>query len=71
MQTLNRGECTALVTPLQRHEAAEMPGKPALVGRSTLIGDVEGAMLEAALEAIATAARPQHWNLVAPARFST
>jgi xanthine dehydrogenase accessory factor len=60
--TLNRGECTALVTPLQRHEAAAMPGKPALVGRGTLIGDVEGAVLEAALEAIATAARPQHWE---------
>lgn len=58
----SRGECAALVTPLPHREAREMPGKPVLVRRGILIGDVEGVVLEAAIEAIATGARPQHWE---------
>jgi xanthine dehydrogenase accessory factor len=60
--TLSSGERAVLVTPLRRHGDADRPGKPALVRQGVLIGDVEEAVLEAALEAVATAGRPAYWE---------
>jgi xanthine dehydrogenase accessory factor len=57
-----RGQCVALVTPLQRHGDLTRPGAPALVGQGLLHGEVEEAVLEAALEALALGRHPVRWE---------
>jgi xanthine dehydrogenase accessory factor len=59
---LKRGQRVALVTPLQRHGDITRPGAPALVGQGLLHGEAEGAMLEAALEALALSRHSVRWE---------
>jgi xanthine dehydrogenase accessory factor len=59
---LGRGQPVALVTPLQRHGDLVTPGAPALVGQDLLHGEVEEAVLEAALEALALGKHTVCWK---------
>jgi xanthine dehydrogenase accessory factor len=59
---LKRGQRVALVTPLQRHEDRLRPGAPALVGQDLRHGEIRGAVLEAALEALALGRHPVSWE---------
>ena len=59
---LRRGQRVALVTPLQRQGDLTRPGAPALVGQGLLHGEVEEAVLEAALEALALGKHAVRWE---------
>ena len=59
---LKRGQRVALVTPWQQHGDLYRPGTPALVGQGLLHGEVEEAVLEAALEALALGRHAVHWE---------
>ncbi len=59
---LKRGQRVALVTRWQKHGDLTRPGAPALVGQGLLHGEVEEALLEAALEALALGRHAVHWE---------
>jgi xanthine dehydrogenase accessory factor len=66
---LRRGQRVALVTPLHRQGALTRPGAPALVGQGLLHGEVEEAVLEAALEALALGKHPVRWEMEGSCAF--
>jgi xanthine dehydrogenase accessory factor len=59
---LRRGQRVALVTPLQRQGDLTRPGAPTVVGQGLLQGEVEEAVLEAALEALALGKHVVRWE---------
>jgi xanthine/CO dehydrogenase XdhC/CoxF family maturation factor len=59
---LKRGQHVALVTPWQQHGDLTRPGAPALVGQGLLYGEIEEAVLEAALEALALGRHTVYWE---------
>jgi xanthine dehydrogenase accessory factor len=59
---LGRGQRVALVTPWQRHGDVVKPGAPTLVGPDLLHGEVEEAVLEAALEALTLGKHTVCWE---------
>jgi xanthine dehydrogenase accessory factor len=61
-RALRRGQRVALVTPLQQQGNLTMPGAPVLVGQGLLIGEVEEALLEVALKALALSRHPVYWE---------
>jgi xanthine dehydrogenase accessory factor len=59
---LRRGQPVALVTPLQWQGGLTRPGTPMLVGQGLMIGEVEEALLEAALEALTLGRHSVRWE---------
>jgi xanthine dehydrogenase accessory factor len=59
---LERGRRVALVTSLRRDGDRLRPGAPALVGQGLRHGEIGGAVLEAALEALTLGRAPVYWE---------